>query len=405
MAPATSAGATREARQGRPARWTRDDIIEAIAEWAKLYGEPPRAADWNPSAARWSAATWRIERYREGRPDGTPWPSLNRAKALFGGSLNAALEAAGFEPNKPGPKRRRDVTPELLERTEIAPAARAVLDAARAEAREERLRREASDRARAKAGERAEALAAELREAKARLSDAKARRPAAVANTKTTKAVRAGVGDAAATRRARAAAGNSRAATKADVAKARLEAAEARRAASRAAAKLERAEATISTLREERRELRAEAAGAARKGARDEQRLAALETRLAAALKRADELAARETVVHLPAPEAAVVDRARDEADDALRAATEAEERAARAERRYAELAHAVTGERRRLTRAEMDELRTAGPAGPSVVAEAIGELARARKDNNPHRVGAALTELAAAAVSWRERL
>ncbi len=108
MAPATSAGATRTARPGRPARWTRTDIIEAITEWAALYGEPPRAADWNPSAARWSAATWRIARYCNGRPDGTAWPSLNSAKALFGGSLNAALEASGFEPNKPGPKRRSD---------------------------------------------------------------------------------------------------------------------------------------------------------------------------------------------------------------------------------------------------------------------------------------------------------
>ena len=104
MAPATRAGATPGGLNARQARWTRDDIIDAIKEWAALYGEPPRAADWNPSAARWSAAAWRIDRYRKGRPDGTPWPSLNRAKAPFGGSLNAALAAAGFEPNKPGPK-------------------------------------------------------------------------------------------------------------------------------------------------------------------------------------------------------------------------------------------------------------------------------------------------------------
>src|SRR3954468_607673 len=104
MAPATSAGAAPGAVVAGRSRWTRGDIIEAITEWAALYGEPPRAADWNPSAARWSAAEWRIERYRRGRPDGTPGPSLNRAKAPFGGSLNAALAAAGFEPNKPGPK-------------------------------------------------------------------------------------------------------------------------------------------------------------------------------------------------------------------------------------------------------------------------------------------------------------
>ena len=114
MAPATSAGASPEARSGRPARWTRAEIIDAIREWTALYGEPPRAADWNPGSARWSATTWRIARYRQGRPDGTPWPSLNRAKAPFGGSLNAALAAAGFKPKKPGPKTRRGVAQQLL---------------------------------------------------------------------------------------------------------------------------------------------------------------------------------------------------------------------------------------------------------------------------------------------------
>ena len=29
-------------------------IIIAIHEWVATYGEPPRAADWNPSSAKWS---------------------------------------------------------------------------------------------------------------------------------------------------------------------------------------------------------------------------------------------------------------------------------------------------------------------------------------------------------------
>lgn len=402
MAPATSAGATPGARKGRPARWTRDDIIEAIAEWSALYGEPPRAADWNPSAARWSAATWRIERYRRGRPDGTPWPSLNRAKSLFGGSLTAALKAAGFEPNKPGPKSRREVTPELLERTEMAPAVRAALAAARAEAREQRLRREAADRARATAEARARVLAEELRKAVAR--------PRAV--TKKTKIVRERVSDGAAVERARAKTAAVRAAAKAETAEARMDASEARRAATRAAAKLERAEATINTLREARRELHSERDEIARERdeaererAQAEDRLAAVEARLAATSERVEDLRKRETVVHLPAPEAAVVERAREEAEEALRATADAVERAARSERRYAELAHAVTGEGRRLTPGELEELRCEGPAGPKVLADAIGELARARKHNNPHRLRKALVEVASAAVSWKERL
>src|SRR5687768_12493599 len=104
--PATAAGV------GRPTRWTRANIIEKIREWVALYGEPPRAADWNPSAAKWSGCTWRTERYRAG-----DWPSLNATKRAFGGSLNAAIIAAGFEPNKPGPPaRRKGASPELAGR-------------------------------------------------------------------------------------------------------------------------------------------------------------------------------------------------------------------------------------------------------------------------------------------------
>ena len=111
MAPATFAGATSRA-VGARAGWDRDSIVNAIQEWVATYGEPPRAADWNPSAAKWSGQLWRVSRYRAGRADGSPWPALNSAKRPFGGSLNEAVRAAGFEPAKPGPKRRGDVDPE-----------------------------------------------------------------------------------------------------------------------------------------------------------------------------------------------------------------------------------------------------------------------------------------------------
>src|SRR3954462_11550973 len=104
MAPATIAGAS-QTRAMRRGGGDRDSVIEAIQEWVATYGEPPRAADWNPSSARWSGQRWRVERDRAGRADGSPWPALNAAKRPFGGSLNAAVRAAGFAPARPGPRR------------------------------------------------------------------------------------------------------------------------------------------------------------------------------------------------------------------------------------------------------------------------------------------------------------
>ncbi len=134
MAPATFAGAAPRVRQGRVV-WDRDAVINAIREWVATYGEPPRAADWNPSAAKWSGQPWRVERYRAGRADGSPWPALKPAKRPFGGSLTAAIVAAGFQPAKPGPQRRAGGAPAQVHRSARDPDARAVRDTALAQAR------------------------------------------------------------------------------------------------------------------------------------------------------------------------------------------------------------------------------------------------------------------------------
>lgn len=259
MAPATLAGATSRAVRTR-AGWDRDSIVNAIQEWVATYGEPPRAADWNPSAAKWSGQLWRVERYRAGRADGSPWPALNSVKRPFGGSLNEAIRAAGFEPATPGPKRRRDVDPEQASRAVISPEGRAMIGAALARARE-------AERARERA--------------------------------------------------------------RAELATARVDRAEARTAAERLAAKLERAEATVNTPRAERRELKA-----------DGDRLVA-----------------------------------------------------------------AVTGEPRRLTAAELAELRADGPTGPAVMAAALRALAKARAGGSRTELRAALTGVAQAAITWQERI
>src|ERR1700754_3302796 len=137
MAPATYAGATKDRPVvGGRGGWTRENVVEAIREWVATYGEPPRAADWNPSSAKWSGQQWRVERYRAGRADGSAWPALNSAKRPFGGSLNAAVRAAGYEPARPGPQRRASVDPEQADRAVISPEGRAMLQAALAQARE-----------------------------------------------------------------------------------------------------------------------------------------------------------------------------------------------------------------------------------------------------------------------------
>src|SRR5918997_2450062 len=118
MTPSAQAAGGRRVR-----RWTRELIIEKIREWDARYGEPPRSADWNPSLARWRAQEWRAARYREG-----VWPSTNAAKRPFDGSFDAAVEAAGLEPHRPGPRRRLpgEASPEVAQRGPAVP--RAVAD-------------------------------------------------------------------------------------------------------------------------------------------------------------------------------------------------------------------------------------------------------------------------------------
>ncbi|MDX6682037.1 MAG: hypothetical protein QOG94_2076, partial [Solirubrobacteraceae bacterium] len=54
---------------------------------------------------------------------------------------------------------------------------------------------------------------------------------------------------------------------------------------------------------------------------------------------------------------------------------------------------------------AELAELRTRGPAGPAVMAEALTVLAAARRSGNPPQMQDALRRVAQAAVTWQERI
>jgi hypothetical protein len=397
MAPATIAGAAPRARTGRGAGWDRDSIIIAIREWVATYGEPPRAADWNPSSAKWAGQLWRVERYRDGRADGSPWPALNSAKRPFGGSLNEAIRAAGFAPARPGPRRRVDVDPSQAHRAVISPEGRAMVAAALAQARDAERRVALLEGRLDRAGERASRAAAERDAARRAGSRAVAAKP---------KVIRERVVDDAAVARAqrRAAAAEARADTtirdvRATCAEARMDAAEARGAAKRMAAKLERAEATIATLRGERRELKLA-------GDRLADELVVAERQLARAWTEAERApAVLSAAVAQPVPAAAELHAARVAAARDRRAAAEAELRAARAERELRETVAALRGEARRLTAAELAELRTSGPSGPAVMAAALNALTAARRTNNPMRMQEALRRVAQAAVTWQERI
>jgi hypothetical protein len=393
MAPATFAGAATQVRKGRVV-WDRDSIIIAIQEWVATYGEPPRAADWNPSSARWSAQLWRVERYRAGRADGSPWPALNSAKRPFCGSLNEAIRAAGFEPAKPGPRRRSDVDLEQADRAQISPEGRAILAAARAQAREAERRVTVLEGRLERAAERAARYAAE-RDAARRAPKSAAVKAKVVRERVVVEAAVAG-----AQRKAAAVAAKSAVVvreSREQIAVARMDAAEARQTAQRLAARLERAEATIATLRAERGELKAERDRAA-------DRLVAVERRLDVALADAGRTPAVVTVRE-EAPAAAEVRAAQAAAARAEAIATDAEVRAARAERELRETVAAIRGEARKLTAAELAELRVDGPSGPAVMAEALKALAAARRTANPMRMRHALRRVAQAAVTWGERI
>jgi len=396
MAPATLAGAALRARTGRGAGWDRDSIIIAIQEWVATYGEPPRAADWNPSSAKWSGQLWRIERYRAGRADGSSWPALNSAKRPFGGSLNDAIRAAGFEPAKPGPRRRRDVDPEQAHREVMSPEGRAMVAEALARARESERRAALLEAKLERSGDRVLRLTAQRDEAR-RVGR---RAPVEVKPKVVRERVVDGAAIARAQRRAQAAEAKAEATVREvreQFVGARMDVAEARQVAKRLAAKLERAEATIGTLRGERRELKAA-------GDRLADRLTAAERML----DRVRVEAARRpgiVTVREEAPDAIEVRAAQAEAARCSRATAEAELRAARAERELRETVAAVRGEARKLTAAELAELRIQGPGGPAVLAEALRALAAARRTNNPMRMQDALRRVAQAAVTWQERI
>jgi hypothetical protein len=379
MAPVQVAGAP---RRGKTPQWTPESVITEIQHFVEAHGEVPRLADLNPGQAKITGQVWRIDRYRAGCPIcGSAYPSANAARRCFDGSLERAIRASGFEPAKRGPRRRTEV--DLSERAtaRLEHDARVAVDAALGRA--------------ADAETRAERLAVQLERARAR---------AAVAPKVKTKIVRERVTDAAALARitrAREAAEGRAVTLKGELAEAKMDAAEARRTAVKLASRLERAEATITDARAAKRGVGAELADAQAAAERAIERAETAER----ALGEARSSAVRVERVVEAAPEQVVVDEALARAAAAEDLASRAEARAAKAEREYAEVAVAATGAPRKLTSSELEELRSDGPAGPALLADALKALAVARRTDNRFKLEEALAQVASAAVTWRDRL
>lgn len=79
-----------------------------------------------------------------------------------------------------------------------------------------------------------------------------------------------------------------------------------------------------------------------------------------------------------------------------------AEAQAAREAAQRAAVQQATVGHDRKITKAELEELRKSGPAGPAVFRDAIRKVARA---NGRAELERALAEAASAALRWADRL
>lgn len=384
---------------GQPV-WTRDTIHKALRRYHELYGELT-AACFNPSGGKWADRPELVERYYAGDPEtGLAWPSLNTVKSFHDGSFNAARVAIGLEPNRPGPNRRaagkhapiRDVRERVRMRV-VERAADPRWGARLAgEPRVERVEvpapGDARLRKRVTTVERRMAKTVEsLRAARKALAVARAarktaeREAAAIAGRlRAAEAERATVAaTVAAANRAEAEAASTSTLVSRELADTRMLVAERDAALVEATARVEELQATVELMDP----AQLEAARVEVEGAR---------ARVAAASAAQREAESR-TV-------AAGVERRAAETR-----AVKAERAAARADGERRRVQEAVAGHARPLTPGEVEELRERGPQGPAVFMAAVKGVVQAQAKGERAKLRDALRRVAAAAVSWADRL
>ncbi len=86
-------------------KWSKERLVECAQEYARRYGRPPTAMDWNIPMARGRAHPERLREILQ-RDSEAEWPPTGTVLARWG-SWNEMLSAAGFDTLVPG--ERRDV--------------------------------------------------------------------------------------------------------------------------------------------------------------------------------------------------------------------------------------------------------------------------------------------------------
>lgn len=383
--------------------FTRQDAIECLQEYGRLYGPDFTAAAFNPATARWQRHPEFIERYERGRPDGRPWMSLNAIKKLFPtedsprGSFDAARVAAGFSVNTTGPRRRKSADiPAEIPHVPARVVTRITDRSAKLSKEVARLREQL-----ARSQERADRVTAELRSRRKVKPETRVIErtvPVAVADDKALAMLQEMLDECSAERDALA----SRVADLTDQT-------EALQAALGRAAQTDRvfAEQTalVAQLRVEQRETR-ETIKAEHDRALEAEKIVRELTGTAEQLRSmvdAAQLEREQTRERLLAAEDGTLASFR--VAQAESRADAAEKRAQRAERQSIAHAEAATGKLRPLTQAELQELRRTGPSGPSVFARALKRLAKARSNPGGGALHNALDEIMRAAKSWQDVL
>ncbi|WP_354701502.1 hypothetical protein DSM112329_01821 [Paraconexibacter sp. AEG42_29] len=111
-----------------------EQVLLAIREWTRRYGDPPAQTDLDPYRARRTGQPWRADRYLAG-----DWPSLPTVRHHYG-TLTSAVRAAGLEPRPQTEavtdrvqrrRRNRLALVDQLSHADASPGPKALADAVR----------------------------------------------------------------------------------------------------------------------------------------------------------------------------------------------------------------------------------------------------------------------------------